>query len=81
MVLRFIIGMGAGRERVAATVMAKNSGGATLEGFEVRKAYSGGVGIGGGTFIDIEGLTTQVGEQAAQSLVDWTQGKLAASSK
>lgn len=81
MALRLFIGMGAGRERVAATVTAKNSDDATLGGFEASKAYSGGAGIGGGTFIDIEGLTTQVGEQAAQSFLDWTQGKLPASPK
>ncbi len=78
MALRLFIGMGAGRERVAATVTAKASDGGALGGFEVRKAYSGGAGMGGGSFIDIEGLETQLGEQAAQSLLDWTQGKLKA---
>ena len=38
----------------------------------------GGYGLGGGTLIDIQDLTKQLGEQAAQSLVDWSQGKLAA---
>ncbi len=78
MALRLFIGMGAGRERVAAMVTAKNSDNAALGGFEVRKAYSGGAGLGGGSFIDIEGLETQLGEQVAQSLLDWTQGKLKA---
>ncbi len=81
MALRLFVGMGAGRERVAAMVSAKNSDGAALGGFEARKAYSGGAGIGGASFIDIEDLTKQLGEQAAQSLVDWTQGKLTASSE
>lgn len=80
MALRLFIGMGAGRERVAATITAMNGDGTALGGFEARKAYSGGAGLGGGTFIDIEGLTTQLGEQAAQSFVDWTQGKLKAAS-
>lgn len=79
--LRLFIGMGAGRERVAATVTAKNGAGATLGSFDAQKAYSGGAGIGGAGFIDIEDLTKQLGEQAAQSFLDWTQGKLTASSQ
>jgi hypothetical protein len=76
--LRFLIGMGAGREHAAAFVTAKSADAITLGSFEVRKAYSGGAGIGGATLIDIEDLVKQVGEQAAQSLVDWSQGKLTA---
>ena len=74
--LRLFIGMGAGRERAAAVVTAKGNDGSTLGNFEVRKAYSGGAGIGGAGFIDVQDLVTQVGEQAAQSLLDWSQGKL-----
>jgi hypothetical protein len=76
--LRIIIGMGAGRETVAAQLDIQGPDGKSLGHFETRKAYAGGYGIGGGTFIDIEDLTKQVGEQAAQSLVDWSRGKLAA---
>jgi hypothetical protein len=76
--LRFFIGMGAGRERVAAQLDIQGPDGRSLGRFEARKAYSGGMGIGGGSFFDIEDLTKQLGEQAAQSLVDWSQGKLAA---
>lgn len=76
--LRLFIGMGAGRERAGARLVIKNADGTTLGTFEVHKAYSGGAGIGGASFIDIQDLVKQVGEQAAQSLVDWSQGKLAA---
>ena len=76
--LRFLIGMGVGREHATAHLTAMG-GGSTLGAFDVRKAYSGGAGIGGVSFLDIEDLTKQVGEQAAQSLVDWSQGKLTAS--
>lgn len=77
--LRLFIGMGAGRERAGAHLAVKSADGNTLGTFDVHKAYSGGAGIGGASFIDIEDLTKQVGEQAAQSLVDWSQGKLTAS--
>jgi hypothetical protein len=30
------------------------------------------------SFLDIDDLVTQVGEQAAQSLVDWSKGQLTA---
>lgn len=73
--LRLFVGMGAGRERGAAMLTVKKDDGTVLASFEVSKAYSGGVGIGGASFLDINDLMTQVGEQAAQSLVDWSQGK------
>lgn len=77
-VVRFFVGMGAGRARAAAQLDIQGADGKSLGRFEARKAYSGGIGIGGGPLMGIEGLTTQLGEQAAQSLVDWSQGKLAA---
>ena len=77
--LRLFVGMGAGREHVGAQLVIKSADGNTVGSFKVRKAYSGGAGIGGASFIDVEDLTKQVGEQAAQSLVDWSQGKLTAS--
>lgn len=78
--LRFLVGFGAGREHVTAQVNIMSVDGKRLGQFKVRKAYSGGAGIGGVGFLDIEGLTQQVGEQCAQSLVDWSQGKIVAQS-
>lgn len=79
--LRLFIGMGAGREHVTAQVQLADASGNSIGEFKVRKAYSGGAGIGGASFIDIESLTTQVGEQCAQSLVDWSRGKVVTSSE
>jgi hypothetical protein len=68
--------MGAGREHVTAQVQLMGANGKPIGEFRVRKAYSGGYGIGGAGFLDIEDLTQQVGEQCAQTLVDWSQGKI-----
>jgi hypothetical protein len=76
--LRFLIGMGAGREHATTHLIVKSPDSNTLGAFDVRKAYSGGAGIGGVSFLDIDDLVTQVGEQAAQSLVDWSKGQLTA---
>ena len=73
--LRILIGMGAGREHVTAELELKDGDGNVLGHLQIRKAYSGGVGIGGGGFIDIQDLTKQVGEQAAQTLLDWSRRK------
>jgi Domain of unknown function (DUF4410) len=73
--VRMLIGFGAGREHASAELDLKTSDGKSLGHLEIRKAYSGGAGIGGAGFITIEDLTKQVGEQAAQSLLDWSQGK------
>ena len=75
--LRMLVGMGAGREHVTAEVQLTDASGKSIGEFKVRKAYSGGAGIGGVGFLDIEDLTQQVGEQCAQSLVDWSHGKIA----
>ena len=74
--LRWLVGMGAGREHVTAQVHLMDASGKAIGEFKVRKAYSGGAGIGGAGFLDIEDLTQQVGEQCAQTLVDWSQGKI-----
>lgn len=74
--LRWLVGMGAGREHVTAQIQLTDAGGKSIGEFKVRKAYSGGAGIGGAGFLDIEDLTQQVGEQCAQTLVDWSQGKV-----
>ena len=74
--LRWLVGMGAGREHVTAQVQLTDANGKAIGEFKVRKAYSGGYGIGGAGFLDIEDLTQQVGEQCAQTLVDWSQGKI-----
>jgi hypothetical protein len=73
--LRWIVGFGAGREHVTAELELKTNDGKSLGTLKIRKAYSGGAGIGGVGFIDLKGLTTQVGEQAAQTLMDWSRGK------
>lgn len=74
--LRWLVGMGAGREHVTVHVQLTDASGKAIGEFKVRKAYSGGAGIGGAGFLDIEDLTQQVGEQCAQTLVDWSQGKI-----
>lgn len=79
--LRMLVGMGAGREHVTAQMHLTNASGQSIGEFEVRKAYSGGMGIGGVGFLDIEDLTQQLGEQGAQSVVDWSQGKVTAQAK
>lgn len=77
--LRGFVGFGAGREHVTALLELKGSDGKSLGQLEIRKAYSGGIGMGGfANIIDLESLTTQVGEQAAQTLTDWSQGKAVA---
>lgn len=73
--VRWLVGFGAGREHASATLALKSSDGKSLGQLEIRKAYSGGAGIGGAGFITIEDLTKQVGEQAAQTLLDWSRGK------
>ena len=70
---RFIIGFGAGRARAAADFVLLNSTGTELAHFTQRKAYSGGIGIGGLDMMDMEDLMDQLGQAAADSITNWTR--------
>jgi len=72
---RWIIGFGAGRAIARATFEIKDAGGATLARFESRKAYSGGAGIGGANFLDMDDLVRKLGEETANSLIRWSNGE------
>jgi uncharacterized protein DUF4410 len=71
--LRFLIGFGAGRSRMAGEFKLADASGATLAQFSVSKEYSGGAGIGGADLVDMDTLATQLGEAAADSIVKWNQ--------
>jgi hypothetical protein len=71
--LRFIIGFGAGRARLAGEFKLADAGGSTLAQFSVSKEYSGGAGIGGADLVDMDTLAAQLGEAAANAIVNWTQ--------
>jgi Domain of unknown function (DUF4410) len=71
--LRFIIGFGAGRSRMAGEFKLADASGATLAQFSVSKEYSGGAGIGGADFVDMDTLATQLGEAAAGAIVNWAR--------
>jgi len=71
--LRFLIGFGAGRARMAGEFKLADASGATVARFSVSKEYSGGAGIGGADLVDMDTLATQLGEAAASAIVNWNQ--------
>ena len=71
--LRFLIGSGAGRARMAGEFKLSDTGGSTLAQFSVSKECSGGAGIGGADLVDMDTFATQLGEAAANATVNWTQ--------
>jgi hypothetical protein len=71
--LRLIIGFGAGRARVAGQFEIADRSGVVAR-FETRKAYSGGAGIGGMDFIDIDDLMQKLGEATAEAVIRWSKG-------
>lgn len=73
--LRLIIGFGAGRETAQGSFEIKDQQGSVLARFDSREAYSGGVGIGGGDFLDAEDLTQRLGEDTAKAVARWTRGQ------
>lgn len=73
--LRFIIGFGAGRAIAAGSFQIIDRDGAILAQFEVRKAYSGGAGIGGLDMLDMDELMQKLGEETADSIIRWANGE------
>ncbi len=72
---RLIIGFGAGRAKVRGQFQIRDASGKVLVKFESKKAYSGGVGIGGADFLDMQDLMAKFGEDVAGSLISWSKGQ------
>lgn len=49
--------------------------GITLTRFSGRKAYSGGVGIGGFDMLDMDELMSELGVATAESVIRWSKGE------
>ena len=69
---RALIGFGAGRAHITSEVELSEANGTELGNFLVRRAYSGGIGIGGFGLLDMEELAQLAGEEAADTIVSWT---------
>ncbi len=72
--LRFIIGFGAGKAHASGLFRIRDDSGDVLAKFESREAYSGGAGIGGVDFLDVDDLMQRLGEETANSVIRWSQG-------
>jgi hypothetical protein len=73
--LRWIVGFGAGQEKVKGTFLIKNQQSEELLEFEAEETYAGGLGIGGAGFVDIEDLMQKFGESVAKRTSRWAEGK------
>jgi hypothetical protein len=70
---RVLVGFGAGRAHITGDFQLKDSSGASLGAYSVRKTYAGGAGIGGIGFLDMDDLAQKLGNEAADSLADWAK--------
>jgi hypothetical protein len=71
--LRALIGFGAGRAKVRGVFEIHNDQGTQLVKFESGKAYSGGMGIGGFSLVDMEDLIDKFGAETALRLIQWSK--------
>jgi hypothetical protein len=71
--LRWIIGFGAGRAHVSGDFQLVDGANNIVAQFSTRKAYSGGAGIGGAGFVDLDDLAKQAGEEAASAIAKWSE--------
>ena len=72
---RFLVGMGAGQERIQGEFVIKDPAGQTLIQFTERKSYLGGWGIGGADFLSLDQLTFRYGEAVAENISKWLHGQ------
>jgi hypothetical protein len=72
--LRWAIGFGAGRSIVRGVFEISGHDGKKLVKFEAQESYAGGIGIGGGPFVDIDDLMLRLGKTTAEKTVLWARG-------
>ncbi len=72
---RWLVGMGAGRARASGRFAITDAGGKVLAKFDSAKAYSGGAGIGGADFLDIDDIMEKFGADTADAVVRWSKGQ------
>jgi hypothetical protein len=72
--LRFIVGFGAGQQKVAGNFQISNAQGLQLAEFDADESYAGGLGIGGAGFLDMEDLMKKFGENVALRVGRWSKG-------
>jgi len=70
---RWLIGFGAGKAHITGEFQLVEPNGTVLGKFSVRKAYSGGAGIGGANLLDMDDLAKQLGEETANAIVAWSK--------
>ncbi|HTY93546.1 MAG TPA: DUF4410 domain-containing protein [Steroidobacteraceae bacterium] len=68
---RWIVGFGAGRAHISAEFQLKDTTGAQIGTYSVRKTYAGGAGIGGAGLLDMDDLAKKLGDASAESLNQW----------
>ncbi len=73
--LRWLIGFGAGSAHASGSFKLSGADGATLASFESRKAYAGGIGLGGLDLVDIDELMEKLGEETGKSIGRWVRGE------
>jgi hypothetical protein len=71
--LRWIIGLGAGRAHLSGDFQLVDAANNVVAHFSTRKAYSGGAGIGGAGFVDMDDLAKQAGEETASAIAKWSE--------
>jgi hypothetical protein len=73
--LRILVGMGAGQAKAKGDFEIRRPDGTVLTKFTARRSYLGGVGMGGGGFIDMGELVRRLGESVAETTAKWTRGE------
>ncbi len=72
--LRWLVGFGAGKQKLAGNFLLLDPAGKTLAEFDAEESYMGGAGIGGISFLDMEDLMQKFGRHVADRVIRWSRG-------
>ncbi len=73
--LQWFIGFGVGASKLTAAFDLSTVGGQKIATYTAKRTYAGGAGIGGISFVSMEGLIERIGKDIAVTVSKWRRGE------
>ncbi len=73
--LQWFIGFGAGASELTAKFHLSTPEGQRIVAFSSERTYAGGLGIGGASFLSMQSLIEDIGEDIAVTVSEWKRGE------
>lgn len=73
--LQWLVGFGAGSAKLSIAFHVSTFDGRQIAAFSAKRTYAGGLGIGGVSFVGMEGLIERVAKDVATTISKWKRGE------